>query len=490
MKDNRLQTITALGRLTILGLVMASLTGCAMVGPDYKPPKTVTLGNQYKAAKGWSVATPQAAQNKGPWWQVYHDATLNKLMKQVAINNQNVAQYLAQYQKARALAQAAGANLAPNVSLSLSSSRAQKGQILSNNHSLQGNVSWEVDLWGKLRRTRQEERASAQSSAAELASATLSAQSELAQDYFELRIFDAKIKLYQQNIEIYQRYLNVVENQYKAGKETRDALAQARTQLHGARSSKLNLVWQRAQMENAIAVLIGRSASNFSIKPVDFKYELPKIPTALPSQLLQRRPDIAQAERNVAAANAAVGVAIAGYFPDVTLSASGGFSSSHWADLLKWPARMWSIGPSITETLLDFGRTRAEVRQAKASYRASVASYRQSVLNAIKEVEDYLIESHVLAQELKEQQQATASAKESARITYNQYVAGMIDYLNVATTQATSLNQQQSLLSLQQTQLINSVQLIAALGGGWERSELPGMRRSVRVNQDAAKSHE
>lgn len=490
MKDNSLQKITALGRLTVLGLVMASLAGCAMVGPDYKEPKTVALGNQYKAAKGWSLAQPQDAQDKGPWWQVYHDATLDNLMKQVAINNQNVAQYLAQYQKARALAEEAGADLTPEVSLSLSSSRGRSSRVISNSHSVEGDVSWEVDLWGKLRRTREEERANAQSSAAELASATLSAQSELAQDYFELRILDEKIKLYQKNIEIYQRYLKVVENQYKLGKETRDALAQARTQLHGARSSKLDLVWQRAQMENAIAVLIGRSASNFSIKAVDFKYQLPAIPTAIPSQLLQRRPDVAQAERTVAAANAAVGVAIAGYYPDVTLTASGGFSSSHWSDLLEWPARMWSIGPSITETLLDFGRTSAEVRQARASYRADVASYRQSVLDAIKEVENYLIESHVLTQELKEQQQATASAKESAKITYNQYVAGMIDYLDVATTEATSLSEQQSLLSLQQTQLINSVNLIAALGGGWDRSELVGTKSSDSASQDAAKSPE
>lgn len=490
MKNNSLQAIAALGRYSFLGVIITSLAGCAMVGPDYKRPNTVALGNQYKAAKGWSVAKPQDAQDKGPWWQVYHDETLDQLMKQVAINNQNVAQYMAQYQKARAIAQEAGANLAPNMSLSLSSSRERSNQMIRNSRQVNGNVSWEVDLWGKLRRTRQQERANAQSSAAELASATLSAQSELAQDYFELRILDEKIKLYQKNIEIYERYLNVVKNQYNLGKETRAGLAQARTQLHGARSSKLDLVWQRAQMENAIAVLMGRSASNFSIKPVDFKYVLPAIPVAIPSQLLQRRPDIAQAERRVAAANAAVGIAIAGYYPDITLTASGGFSSSHWSDLLEWPARMWSIGPTITETLLDFGRTSAEIRQAKASYRANVASYRQSVLDAIKEVENYLVESRVLTQELKQRQQAALSAKESARITYNQYVAGMIDYLDVATTEATSLSQQQNLLSLQQTQLVNSVKLIVALGGGWKRAELPGTKRLDRANQDVAISPE
>ncbi|MFM2486136.1 efflux transporter outer membrane subunit [Celerinatantimonas yamalensis] len=464
-------------------LMVSSLAGCSMVGPDYKPPK-VDLSLQYKAAKGWLVATPQAAQAKGPWWQVYHDPELSQLMSKVAVNNQNVAQYAAQYQQARSLAVEAGANLAPELSASASQSRARSSSNVSSSHSLNASLSWEVDLWGKLRRTRQERQASAQASAAELASATLSAQSELAQDYFQTRVLDAQIKLYRDNIEIYQRYLKIVNNQYKAGKGSQASVAQAKTQLYSARASMLALTWQRAQLEHAIAVLMGQPPATFSlaVKPLD--YHLPSIPASIPASLLQRRPDIANAERNMASANAAIGVAIAGYYPELSLSASGGFSSGSWKDLLTWPARMWSIGPSVSETLFDFGRTKAQVNQAKANYQAKVANYRQTVLDALKEVEDYLSETHILSSEMQAQQQATAFAKESARVTFNQYRAGMIAYLDAATTQVTSLNQQQNLLTLQKTQLVTSVKLIAALGGGWSKAAI--MRSGSTNSLDSA----
>lgn len=465
-----------------MALMTTFLAGCA-VGPNYHRP-SVPITAHYKEAKGWQQAKPMDQLNKGPWWAMYHDPVLSSLLTKVSINNQNVAQYAAQYQQARALAKEAGANLYPSISLSASGSRALGSQTIQNQYSTSASASWELDLWGKLRRTRQEERASAQASAAELANAILSAQSELAQDYFQLRVTDAQISLYKKNIDVYRRYLTVVENQYKAGKGTPADVAQARTQLHSTRASMLDLVWQRAQYEHAIAVLIGQSPSGFSLPVESLSFHLPQIPVGVPSELLQRRPDIAYAERNMASANAAVGVAIAGYYPDITLSASGGYQNSSWSNLFKLPSKMWSIGPSLSETLFDFGATKAEVASAKANYDAKVAAYRQSVLSAFEEVENNMVELSVLKQEYLAREQATTAAEESARVTFNQYQSGMISYLDVATTEATSLSQQQDLLSLVQNQLVTSVQLVVALGGGWQSSQLPGeIRRPVSPKQ-------
>jgi len=457
-------------------LIMALLlTGCS-VGPDYQRP-AVTTPLQYKYAAGWREAQPQDALSKGEWWAVYQDATLAQLLTQVQISNQNVAQYEAKYRQALALAGGSRADLLPTVSGSASSTRSGSRatstlsgvdqRTVSDSHSAQLSASWELDLWGKLRRTLEENQASAEASAAELANITLSAQSSLAQNYFQLRVMDQQIALYQQSVTAYERYLQVINNKYQAGAESRGTLAQAQTQLESARASQLDLVWQRAQLEHAIALLIGKTPAEFSLPAAPLAAKMPAIPQALPSQLLQRRPDIAYAERNVAAANAAIGVAIAGYFPDLTLSASGGFSSSTLHNLLSLPNRTWSLGPELSGTVLDFGATSAKVDQARASYDASVASYRQAVLEGFQEVENYLVELKTLDAEIAAQQRATDSAKESARVTANQYEAGMIDYLDVATTENTSLSQQQSLLSLQSTQWVASVELIAALGGGW-----------------------
>ena len=451
------------------------LSGCA-VGPDYHRP-AVSVPAHYKEAQGWREAAPQDAQNKGDWWSVYHDNTLSGLLRQVAVSNQNVAQYEAQYRQARALVGEARSDLLPGATYSGSSTRSGSAstgtgqRTASDSHSLQASASWEVDIWGKLRRTLEENKASAQASEAELANITLSAQSELAQDYFQLRIMDQQIALYQQSVEAYQRYLTIIENKYQAGSESRATLAQAQMQLETSRASALDLSWQRAQTEHAIAILLGKTPAEFSL-PVTkaMTATLPAIPQAVPSTLLERRPDIAYAERTVAAANAAVGVAIAGYYPDLTLSATGGFTSSALHNLLSLPNRVWSLGPSLSGTLLDFGATSAKVEQARAAYDADVASYRQAVLTGFEEVENYLVELHTLQNEIVAQQNATSAAQESARVTRNQYEAGMIDYLDVATTENSSLSQQQSLLSLQSTQWVASVQLIAALGGGWREA--------------------
>ena len=456
-----------------LPVALALLMGGCAVGPDYQRP-TAPGALHYKEAQGWLQASPQDQASKGAWWAVYRDATLDGLLRQVQVSNQNVAQYEAQYRQALALASESRSDLLPSVTGSGSSTRSgtasssETGKSISNSHSLQASASWELDIWGKLRRTLEENRASADASAAELANITLSAQSTLAQDYFQLRILDQRIALYQKSVEAYQRYLTVINNKYLAGSESRGTLAQAETQLQSARASALDLSWQRAQLEHAIAVLIGKTPAAFSLAVAPLQATLPTIPQALPADLLQRRPDIAQAERTVAAANAAIGVAIAGYYPDLTLSASGGYSSSTFSHLISLPNRVWSLGPELSGTLLDFGATSAKVEQARAAYDADVASYRQTVLSGFEEVENYLVELHTFAAEMQAQQRAAASAQESARVTYNQYQAGMIDYLDVASTENTSLSQQQSLLTLQSTQWVTSVKLIVALGGGWK----------------------
>lgn len=453
-------------------VVMLLLGGCS-VGPDYQRPAMV-MPVHYKEARGWQQATPLDAQSKGEWWAVYHDATLSGLLNQVSISNQNVANYAAQYRQAQALASESRAALFPSLgydgSATRSGSHATDSNVrtTSSSHQAELSASWELDLWGKLRRTLEENRASASASAAELANITLSAQSELAQDYFQLRIMDQKIALYQQSVDAYQRYLKVITSQYQAGTASRATLAQAQLQLESASASAQDYQWQRAQMEHAIALLVGKAPAEFSLTAAPLTATLPAIPAALPGELLQRRPDIAYAERNMAAANAAVGVAVAGYYPDLTLSASGGVSSSVLHSLFSLPNRVWSLGPELSGTLLDFGATAAQVDQARAGWDASVATYRQTVLTAMQEVEDKLVELNTLQGEIAAQQRATEAAQTSARVTRLQYEAGMITYLDVATTENSRLSAQQSLLTLQSTQWVSSVALIAALGGGWQ----------------------
>lgn len=455
----------------IPAVLVVLLSGCT-VGPDYQRP-TMAMPVHYKEAKGWQQATPQDDQHKGAWWTVYQDATLSSLVSQVSISNQNVAEYAAQYRQAQALAAQSRAALFPTLGYDASTTRsgshgaADSTRTTSSSHQAALNASWELDLWGKLRRTREENQASAQASAAELANITLSAQAELAEDYFQLRIMDEKIALYQQSIAAYQRYLRVIQNQYQAGTESRATVAQAQQQLESASASAQDYQWQRAQMEHAIALLVGKAPADFSLPVATLMATLPAVPGGLPSELLQRRPDIAYAERKMAASNAAVGVAVAGYYPDLTLSASGGVSASALHNLFALPNRVWSLGPELSGTLLDFGATSASVEQARAAYDASVANYRQTVLTAMQDVEDRLVELNTLQGEIAAQQRATAAAQTSAQVTRNQYEAGMIDYLDVATTENSSLSAQQSLLTLKSTQWVSSVALIAALGGGW-----------------------
>ncbi|MDQ7913368.1 efflux transporter outer membrane subunit [Pseudomonas sp. 102515] len=464
-------------------LLLTLLTGCT-VGPDYQRP-SAPLSAQFKEAAGWKAARPRDDQAKGAWWQRYDDPQLDALLAQVAVSNQNIAQYQALYRQARALVRESRAETLPSVTLDAKTTRSENASssdsgstsassaTVRNADSLSLGLSWDLDLWGRLRRTLEEDRASAQASAAELANATLSAQAELAQDYFQLRVLDRRLALYDQTLADYRRYLAVIQNKYDEQLASRADLAQARTQLESADANRLALTTQRTQLEHAIALLLGKPPAAFALA-VDRRWQarLPDIPAGLPTALLERRPDIAQAERQVAAANDAIGVATAAYYPDLTLSASGGYQSSLLGELFKTPSRFWSLGPTLSGTLFDFGATRASVDQARAAYDAKVASYRQTVLTALGEVEDDLVALHVLGPELAAQRRAVAAARDSASVTRDQYEAGIIDYLDVATTQATQLSQEQSLLQLESSQLVTSVQLQMALGGDWQAARL------------------
>jgi NodT family efflux transporter outer membrane factor (OMF) lipoprotein len=465
-------------RLLSLSLCVAMLSACA-VGPDYQRPQTAEPA-QYKAAEGWRQANPSDALARGAWWELYGDRQLNDLIEKLNSANQTVAQSEAQYRQAQALVRSARGAFFPTVDLNVSKNRSSQGTGSSSSslsssssgirdtYSAQAGVSWEADVWGKLRRGLEADTANAQASFADLAAMRLSQQSELVQNYLQLRVIDGQKRLLQDTVEAYQRSLKMTENQYRAGVSGKDAVAQAQTQLKSTEADMIDLIWQRAQLENAIAVLIGLPPAEFSLAQSQDIPQLPQVPLALPSQLLERRPDIASAERSVMAANANIGVAKAAYYPDLTLSLNGGYSSSTSKDLFSLPNRFWSVGPQLAMTLFDGGQRSAEVDRSEAAYDETVAKYRQTVLDGFREVENYLVQLKVLEDEAVVRQQALDAARESLRLTQNQYKAGLIAYIDVVVTQAAALNNERSNLDLLQSRLIASVQLIAALGGGWD----------------------
>ncbi|MBD1554299.1 efflux transporter outer membrane subunit [Pseudomonas typographi] len=454
------------------------LAACA-VGPDYQRPSMATPA-QFKQAEGWSAATPADTRSKGDWWTSYGDPQLDALVDELNRSNQTVAQYEAQYRQALALVRSSRGALFPSVDFSASKNRAAQGSGSSGSslssassgirdtYNTQLGVSWELDLWGRLRRTLEANQGSAQASLADWANMRLSLQSQLVQNYLQLRVLDEQKRLLQATVDTYQRSLTLTQNQYRAGVSGPDAVAQAQTQLKSTQADLIDLTWQRAQFENAIAVLMGKAPADFSLAESQAIPGLPSIPVGLPSQLLERRPDIAAAERSVMAANAGIGVAKAAYFPDLSLSMSGGYSSSSFANWVSLPNRYWSVGPSLAMTLFDAGQRSAEVQRNVAVYDQTVAQYRQTVLDGLREVEDYLAQLKTYQDEAVVREQALAAARESLRLTTNQYRAGLIGYLDVVTTQATALSNERSALNVLQGRLVASVNLIVALGGGWQ----------------------
>jgi NodT family efflux transporter outer membrane factor (OMF) lipoprotein len=462
---------------------LALLSACT-VGPDYvRPAAPVSVA--YKELDGWKRAEPQMADSGASWWSIYKDPVLDGLLGQVDVNNQNLKAAEAAFRQAQALLRETRAGYFPTVDLDASGQRSKVGATgsstfssssrIRNQYDISTSASWELDVWGRIRRAVESDTATAQASAADLATARLSAQGQLATAYFQLRIDDEIRRLLETETVAFQRSLEITQNRYRVGVATRADIAQAQAQLETTRAQAVGIGVQRAQLEHAIAVLMGRSPSDFSLPPVEKATfpGVPIVPAGVPSELLERRSDIASAERLMAAANAEIGVAQAAYFPAITLSASYGFASAAIDTLFRAASSAWSLGAQGTATLFDGGLRGAQVDAARAAYDGRVAAYRQTVLTAFQQVEDNLSTLRILEQQADLQQGAVAAALEAERLTLNQYQAGTVAYTSVVTAQATSLAAQQNALTILQSRLAASVALVQALGGGWDTHQLP-----------------
>jgi NodT family efflux transporter outer membrane factor (OMF) lipoprotein len=466
---------------TALAAVACLALSACTVGPNYVRP-TAPVPAAFKESEGWKVAQPADGKLGQKWWQLFNDPQLNALEEQVVISNQNVLAAEAQVRQAKALVQGARAGYFPTATVGASVTRSQRGVASSSvggvtsasstqnatDYSLPFDLSWEADVWGRIRRTVEASRDSAQASEADLAAAQLSAQAELAQDYFLLRVQDLQKELLDATVASFQKALDLTRNRYDSGVAAKSDLLQAETQLKTTRAQAIDLGVQRAQLEHAIALLVGKPASSFSLPAVHFAAVFPQIPAGLPSQLLERRPDIASAERRMAAANAQIGVAQAAYYPSISLSASAGFQAASLANWFTWPSRFWALGPAISQTLFDGGLRRSQTEQARAAYDVTVAGYRQTVLTGFQEVEDNLAALRILEAEALAQEDAVQSSKQSLAVFLNQYQAGIISYINITVAQSTELSNERTAVGILGRRLTSSVLLIKALGGGWD----------------------
>jgi len=488
-----------------IALLCALLAGCN-VGPKYHPPAIKAPPAfkeppaQFKEVDGWNVAQPQDAALRGKWWEIYNEPDLNALEEQLNIDNQNIRQAFENFMEARALVREVRSQYFPTVTVGGSYTRSQASSNVKSASStstgtpsgaqtqlfsLPADISWEPDLWGKVRNAVHASQYQAQLSAADLENERLTEQASLAEFFFEIRGQDALQKLLNETVEADRKALQIARARYDTGVDDQISVVEAQTTLDSAQSAAINLGIARAQYEHAIATLIGKPASAFSI-PVEAKTSAPPpIPIGLPSQLLERRPDIAAAERNMASANAQIRVAYAAYYPVLTLSASGGLESSALKNLMSASSRFWSVGTSISETVYDGGLRRATVNQHIATYNANVAAYRQSVLTAFQQVEDSLAAVRILSQQILRQQEAVDSSQTFLKLELGRYETGIDPYIDVVTAQITLLTNQQSLTNLQVQQMTASVQLIEALGGGWDKSQLP---TSTQVTEKPSKS--
>jgi NodT family efflux transporter outer membrane factor (OMF) lipoprotein len=478
LKTSYLKT-AALSFLCFAGLFSSA---CA-IGPKYQRPMIAQTPVAYKEFEGndqWKMATPSDALMKGAWWELFGDPELNKLEEMININNQNVKQAEAQFRQARALVAAAHANYYPTIGSSPAITQGDAGTQsghgfggTSQSFSLPFTASWEPDFWGRVRLSVENAVDNAQVSAADLENARLSAQALLATDYFLIAGNDMQQVVLKDTIEAYQKNLTLTLNRFNGGVASRSDVTLAQTTLLGAEAQSTDLRITRAQDEHAIAVLTGQPPSAVEIPVLKISGPPPPIPTAIPSILLERRPDIAVNERMVAAANANIGIAETAYYPTLTLSASAGFLSTNLQSLFTWAARTWSAGPVVSQTLFDFGRRSAQVENVKAAYDSTVAAYRQTVLTAFEEVEDDLASLHYLAEEAQQQQEAVAAAQLSLALELDRYKAGTDSYLSVITTQAIALNDEQTAVTILQRRLTAAVDLVKAMGGGWDASTLP-----------------
>jgi len=488
--------------LAALAVVLA-LCGCS-VGPRYQTP-TVQAPTSYKEptaqtvyeTEPWKMAQPSDATIPGKWWETFGDTELNSLEEQVSVSNQNVAAAAQNFLAARALVKEARAQYYPTVAAApaITNARPSEAQfggfkasggssgsssssstfVLTSftGYSLPFDASWQPDFWGRVRNTVNANALAAQASAADLENVRLTVQAEVAVDYFELRAQDALKQLFDQTVAGYRDSLDLTQIQLRAGITSDESVEQAATQLQATQAADTDLGIQRAQFEHALATLVGKPAAAFElgVKPLDTNS--PDVPFAVPAQLLERRPDVAEQERLVAEANARIGIARAAYYPNVTLTANAGLGSTSVVDWFTWPSRFWSVGPTLSETLFDGGLRRGTLQQYQALYEQSVANYRQTVLTAFQQVEDNLAALRILSREVQQQAQAIDSAQKNLVVANDRYRAGIDPYLNVITAQTTLLSNQQTAVGLRRQQMTATVQLIEALGGGWDASQLP-----------------
>jgi NodT family efflux transporter outer membrane factor (OMF) lipoprotein len=483
----RLPLPIALGAFGLLAL----LAGCR-VGPPYHPPAppAVTAPNykestvNFKDADGWKVASPQDAMLRGNWWEVFNEPELNTLEEQLNINNENIKEYFQNYMAARATIAEARAQYWPTVTANPAESWSKSSGTLAN--STQANtgktstlwnapidVSWTPDFWGKIRNEVHEAQYASQVSAADLEVEKLTEQSSLAEYYFEIRGQDMLQTILDATVAADQKSLDYNQAQYDTGVGDYISVAEAKTTLESAQAAAVNVGLLRAQYEHAIAMLLGKIPTDFSIPVKPMLYTAPPIPTGVPSQLIERRPDIAAAERTLAEANATIGVGYGAFFPQLTLSASAGFESSDLAKLFRWSSGVWSLGPSVTQTIFNGWLYRAELHQYEAQYNADLATYRQSVLTAFQQVEDNMVATRVYSQQIIRQQQAVKDAQDYLNLELVRYNTGVDPYVDVVVAQTTLLTNQETLNSLQVEEMTSAVELVQALGGGWDRSQLP-----------------
>ena len=467
------------------------LSGCT-VGPNYHRPTAPTAPAFKESAVvpppdlpggGWKQVTPNDSAIRPNWWEIYQDPQLDKLEERVAVSNQTLKASYEQYMQARAAVQYYRSQYYPTVQAGPSATRERQSQnrplyvpgskTTYNDLFLQGEVSWEPDLWGNIRRQVESQRATAQATAADLANVDLSLRSELATDYFELRGLDTQQRLLDSTVQQYEAYLELTKTRFVGGVATDSDVALAQTQLDQTRAQAIDVGVARAQFEHAIATLTGVPASSFSLAAAPLDLPLPQVPVGVPSQLLERRPDVAAAERRANAANAQIGIAIAAYYPTINITGTGGFESKSAGTLIQGPSALWSLGGSAVELLFDAGRRHALTEEARAGYEQNVANYRETVLQAFQEVEDNLSGLRILNSESSAQQRAVDSARRSLSISTNRYKGGVTTYLEVITAQTTQLSNERTAADITTREFAASVQLVKALGGGWDNTKLP-----------------
>jgi len=461
---------------------MLFLAGCT-VGPNYRRP-AAEVPATYKEVGNWRPAQPNDQNLGGNWWELFQDSQLNSLELQIEVSNQNLKAAQAQYTQARALVRYSRADLFPTVSVNPSATRTKTSSrrpppnsifngITTNDFQIPFELSYQIDVWGRVRRTVESYRDQAQASAADLATVNLSLHSQLALYYFQARLLDAEEQLLNSTVTQYEQALELIESRYAGGIASDVEVQQARTQLETTRAQAIDVGVARAQYEHAVAVLVGKPPAEFSLPPLPLTMPPPSIPVALPSELLERRPDIAAAERRMAAANAQIGVAKAAYYPNISLGAAGGFESSAITTLVSGPSVLWSAGPSAALTLFDVGRRRAASDQAIAAYDQAVANYRQTVLTGFQQVEDNVAALRILEHEAQVQDQAVSAAQKYLELAITRYKGGVTSYLEVTTAQGAALSDEVTAVNILGRRMVDAVTLVQALGGGWTSSDLP-----------------